>query len=118
MPFPLIHLILNLIIRLTLTPCLFAFFLPSSSSWLSEKSLINKKLALLYFLVISPMKKGHLLDRLCVGDFFFLILCPLGVLIPWLFCFWHILMDLEIKLLVDYCHTFKDRHPQTSQLWK
>lgn len=28
----------------TLTPCLFAFLLPSSSSWLSEKSLINKSL--------------------------------------------------------------------------
>ena len=72
MPFPLIHLILNLITRLTLTPGLFAFFLASGSSWLSEKSLINKKLALLSFLVISPMRKGHLLDRLCVGDFFFL----------------------------------------------
>lgn len=32
--------------------------------------------------------------------FFFLILCPLGVLIRWLFCFLCILMDLNINLLV------------------
>lgn len=32
--------------------------------------------------------------------FFFLILCPLGVLIPWLLCFSHVLMDLKSKLLV------------------